>query len=61
MFPVVSVAGAAEQDVGCNAVSGRFVRRVPRSLHAQSIAQAEVEGVSLYTLDDPLACERLGP
>ena len=31
-------------------VSGRFVQRVPRSLHAQLIAQAKIEGVSLNTL-----------
>ena len=32
------------------AASGRFVQRVPRSLHAQLIAQARAEGVSLNTL-----------
>ncbi|QQR74175.1 MAG: type II toxin-antitoxin system HicB family antitoxin [Holophagales bacterium] len=32
------------------AVSGRFVQRVPRSLHAQRIARAQQEGVSLNTL-----------
>lgn len=33
-----------------SAVSGRFVQRVPRSLHAQLIARAKAEGVSLNTL-----------
>ncbi len=51
----------AEAYVGCNAVSGRVVRRVPRSRRAQLMAQAEMEGVSLDTRDDPRACERLGP
>ena len=31
------------------AVSGRFVQRVPRSLHSQLIARAKAEGVSLNT------------
>lgn len=31
-------------------VSGRFVQRLPRSLHAQLIARAKAEGVSLNTL-----------
>ena len=42
------------------AVSGRFVQRVPRSLHAQLIAQAEVEGVSLNTLVVSLVSQALG-
>ena len=33
-----------------SAVSGRFVQRVPRSLHARLIARAKAEGVSLNTL-----------
>ena len=42
------------------AVSGRFVQRVPRSLHAQLIAQAKAEGVSLNTLIVSLASQGLG-
>lgn len=41
-------------------VSGRFVQRVPRSLHAQLIAQAEAEGVSLNTLVVSLVSQALG-
>lgn len=40
--------------------SGRFVQRVPRSLHAQLIAQAETEGVSLNTLVVSLVSQGLG-
>jgi antitoxin HicB len=40
--------------------SGRFVQRVPRSLHAQLIAQAEAEGVSLNTLVLTLVSQGLG-
>jgi antitoxin HicB len=42
------------------AVSGRFVQRVPRSLHAQLIAQAKAEGVSLNTLIVALVSQGLG-
>ena len=41
-------------------VSGRFVQRVPRSLHAQLIAQAKAEGVSLNTLIVSLVSQGLG-
>jgi antitoxin HicB len=41
-------------------VSGRFVQRVPRSLHAQLIAQAKIEGVSLNTLVVSIASQGLG-
>lgn len=40
--------------------SGRFVQRVPRSLHTQLIAQAEAEGVSLNTLVLSLVSQGLG-
>lgn len=43
-----------------SAASGRFVQRVPRSLHAQLIAQAEAEGVSLNTLVVSLVSQGLG-
>ncbi len=42
------------------AVSGRFVQRVPRSLHAQLIARAKSEGVSLNTLVVSLVSEGIG-
>ncbi len=42
------------------AVSGRFVQRVPRSLHAQLIARAKAEGVSLNTLIVSLVSQGLG-
>lgn len=40
--------------------SGRFVQRVPRSLHQQLIARAKDEGVSLNTLVVSLVAEGLG-
>lgn len=41
-------------------VSGRFVQRVPRSLHAQLIARAREEGVSLNTLVVSLVSQGIG-
>ena len=41
-------------------VSGRFVQRVPRSLHAQLIARAKLEGVSLNTLVVSIVSQGLG-
>lgn len=43
-----------------SAVSGRFVQRVPRSLHAQLIERAKAEGVSLNTLIVSLVSEGIG-
>lgn len=43
-----------------SAVSGRFVQRVPRSLHAQLIARAKAEGVSLNTLVVSLVSQGIG-
>ena len=43
-----------------SAVSGRFVQRVPRSLHARLIAQAQAEGVSLNSLVLSLVSQGLG-
>ena len=40
--------------------SGRFVQRVPRSLHAQLIARAKTEGVSLNTLVVTLVAQGMG-
>jgi hypothetical protein len=39
---------------------GRFVQRVPRSLHAQLIAQAKIEGVSLNALVVSIVSQGLG-
>ena len=41
-------------------VSGRFVQRVPRSLHAQLITRAKIEGVSLNTLVVSIVSQGLG-
>ena len=43
-----------------SAASGRFVQRVPRSLHAQLIARAKAEGVSLNTLVVTLVSQGVG-
>jgi len=43
-----------------SSVSGRFVQRVPRSLHVQLIARAKAEGVSLNTLVVSLVSEGIG-
>ena len=41
-------------------VSGRFVQRVPKSLHRQLVDEAKSEGVSLNTLVVSLVAEGLG-
>lgn len=41
-------------------VSGRFVQRLPRSLHAQLVARAKIEGVSLNTLVVSIVSQGLG-
>ena len=43
-----------------SAVSGRFVQRVPRSLHVRLIARAKAEGVSLNTLVVSLVFQGIG-
>lgn len=43
-----------------SAVNGRFVQRVPRSLHAQLVSQAAADGVSLNTLVVSLVSQSLG-
>jgi len=40
--------------------SGRFVQRLPKSLHARLIARAKQEGVSMNTLAVALLAEGLG-
>ncbi|ALK89386.1 type II toxin-antitoxin system HicB family antitoxin [Limnohabitans sp. 63ED37-2] len=42
------------------AASGKFVSRVPRSMHVQLVARAKREGVSLNTLVLTLIAEGLG-
>lgn len=43
-----------------SSLSGRFVQRVPRSLHARLIARAKAEGVSLNTLVVSLVSQGIG-
>ena len=43
-----------------SSVSGRFVQRVPKSLHRQLVDEAKNEGVSLNTLVVSLVAEGLG-
>ena len=43
-----------------SSVSGRFVQRVPKSLHRQLVDEAKSEGVSLNTLVVSLVAEGLG-
>jgi antitoxin HicB len=43
-----------------SSVSGRFVQRVPRSLHAQLIDRAKQEGVSLNTLVVAIVSQGMG-
>lgn len=43
-----------------SAVSGRFVQRMPHSLHARLIARAKAEGVSLNTLVVSLVSQGIG-
>ncbi len=58
----VAVAGEFNDELPkpFSAVSGRFVQRVPRSLHVQLIAQARAEGVSLNTLVVSLVAQGIG-
>lgn len=43
-----------------SSVSGRFVQRVPKSLHRQLVDEAKHEGVSLNTLVVSLVAEGIG-
>jgi antitoxin HicB len=43
-----------------SSVSGRFVQRVPKSLHRQLVDEAKSEGVSLNTLVVSLVAEGIG-
>ncbi|WP_420645774.1 toxin-antitoxin system HicB family antitoxin [Candidatus Leptofilum sp.] len=40
--------------------SGKFVQRVPKSLHARLVARAKQEGVSMNTLVNTFLAESLG-
>lgn len=48
------------EDFAPIAASGKFVSRVPRSMHVQLVARAKREGVSLNTLVLTLIAEGLG-
>ncbi len=48
------------QDFAPLSASGKFVARVPRSMHIQLAARAKTEGVSLNTLVIALIAEGLG-
>lgn len=48
------------QDFASLSASGKFVARVPRSMHIQLAARAKTEGVSLNTLVITLIAEGMG-
>jgi len=45
---------------GSNQASGRFVQRLPKSLHARLAARAKLEGVSMNTLVTAIIAESFG-
>lgn len=45
---------------GSSGTSGKFVQRVPKSLHARLAARARAEGVSMNTLVATMLAENLG-
>ncbi len=45
---------------GSNGYSGKFIQRVPKSLHARLAARAKQEGVSMNTLVNAMLAESLG-
>lgn len=45
---------------GSSQVSGRFVQRIPKSLHARLVARAKQEGVSMNALVTAIIAESLG-
>lgn len=58
---------AALEDLGLpvpqpssNGYSGKFIQRVPKSLHARLAARAKQEGVSMNTLVNAMLAESLG-
>jgi antitoxin HicB len=52
--------GLPVPEPGSGGMSGKFVQRVPKSLHARLAARAKQEGVSLNTLVTALIAEGLG-
>jgi predicted RNase H-like HicB family nuclease len=56
----VPVPTLRSEDFAPISVSGKFVSRVPRSMHVQLVARAKREGVSLNTLVLTLIAEGLG-
>jgi len=52
--------GRAAPEPGSRGGAGRFVQRLPKSLHARLIARAKQEGVSMNTLAVALLAEGLG-
>ena len=45
---------------GSSQASGRFVQRIPKSLHARLAARAKQEGVSMNALVTAIIAESLG-
>ena len=45
---------------GSSQASGRFVQRIPKSLHARLVERAEQEGVSMNALVTSIIAESLG-
>ena len=56
----VPVPTLTAQDFAPLSASGKFVARVPRSMHLQLAARAKTEGVSLNTLVITLIAEGMG-
>ena len=56
----VPVPTLTAQDFAPLSASGKFVARVPRSMHIQLAARAKTEGVSLNTLVITLIAEGMG-
>ena len=61
---VIATLREADQEVPLpgsgSGVSGRFVQRLPKSLHARLAARARTEGVSLNALITAMLAEQLG-
>jgi predicted RNase H-like HicB family nuclease len=56
----IPVPAFRPQDISVPAASGKFVARLPKTLHAKLVARAKQEGVSLNTLVLALVAEGLG-
>ena len=61
---VIAALEEAHQDIPLpgsgSGASGRFVQRLPKTLHARLAARAKLEGVSLNTLITAMLAEQLG-